>query len=73
MNTTIIKIKTIKATGLNQCIVITSNGAGNTLFSYYNGYEETSRKNTFNKNAMVEFLIGCNIPKKYIKQLEGTN
>lgn len=32
--------------------------------------DDNIRKTSFNKYAFIEYLKGCNIPKKYIKQLE---
>ena len=45
---------------------------GNCSYSYYNGNSiDLPSKSTFNKYSFIEYLKGCNIPKKYIKEIEN--
>lgn len=53
-------------------IKILKNSNGIASYNYYNGNNiDTPSKSTFNKYSFIEYLKGCNIPKKYLKEVEN--
>lgn len=52
----------------NNYITITSNGNA-CVYTWYK--DDQARYTSFNKWAFIDYLKGCRIPKKYLKEVEA--